>query len=255
MVAQAWREEGAQPSSHGVVSGVLTSLGVLTFTLAILSILPVRHHASDMSKPLFTYLREMQRGGVFELDEATRQVRDGTRHAQPRHVHFLENWMQWAAGFVYSPLRRTQDTHRLIAGGLAECSERSQILKGIAEAAGLPCRFVGLNGHVALEVFYQDRWHFADPEYGMVLPFSLRELEQPAQADYVRDSLAITVRNPWVTEHYMEILQSAEDNVVFPVGAAISPRLHRLEQLCAGLLWLLPSTCLALGWTLRLYRG
>lgn len=255
MVAQASREDGSQLSSPGVVSGVLTSLGVLTLTLAIISILPMRHRANDQSKALFTYLREMQRGGVFELEEATRLVLEGTRHAQPRHVHFLENWMQWTAGFVYSPLRRTQDTHRLISGGLAECSERSQILKGIAESAGLPCRFVGLNGHVALEVYFQDRWHFADPEYGIVLPFSLRELEQPAQASYLRDSLAITVRDPWMIDHYLDILLSTKDNVVFPVGESISPRLHRLEQLCAGMLWLLPSTCLALGWTLRFPRG
>ena len=254
MATQAWREEESR-SASGMVSGVLTSLGVLTFTLAILSILPVKHHAVDGSKELLAYRRDIRQGGVFELDEATRLVHDGTRHAQPRHIHFSENWMQWTTGWFYPPLRRTQDTDRLIAGGLAECSERSQILKGIAESAGLPCRFVGLTGHVALEVFYQDRWQFADPEYGIVFPCGLSELEQPAQDGYVRDMLATTVKAPWVIDHYMEILQSPEDNLVFPVGAAISPRLHRLEQLYAGLLWVFPSTCLALGWTLRLYRG
>lgn len=254
MVTQAWREDESQPSS-GLVSAVLTSLGVLTFTLAILSILPMKHREGDGSKELLSYLRDMQRGGVFELDIATRLVHDGTRHAQPRHIHFLENWMQWTTGFLYPPLRRTQDTYRLIAGGLAECSERSQILKGIAESAGLPCRFVGLTGHVALEVFYQDRWNFADPEYGIVFPCGLQELEQPSQDSYVRDMLATTAHAPWVIDHYMEILLSPADNVVFPVGAAISPRLHRLEQLFAGLLWIFPSTCLALGWTLRLYRA
>jgi hypothetical protein len=158
--------------------------------------------------------------------------------------------MQWALGLVYPPLARSQDTKRLIAGRLANCSERSQILKTIAEAAGCECRFVGLQGHVILEVRFQDQWHVADPDYGVVFPHSISQVEQEEYQPIVREQLSHAGHNPVAIENYVALLNSRHDNAILPSGSPLSPRLYTVEQLCRRLTWVIPLTLLGCGWLL-----
>jgi len=80
----------------------------------------------------------LQQGGPFDLDRTIQLIRRATLHSDDRRVAFSENWLQWAVGQFYQPASRTQSTEALIVGGIANCSERAQILKSLAEAAGIP---------------------------------------------------------------------------------------------------------------------
>jgi hypothetical protein len=154
-----------------------------------------------------------------------------------------ENWVQWIAGFLYVPLRRTQDADLLINGQNAECSERSQILKSIAEEFGFQCRFVGLGGHVVLEVAVDGDWQVADPEFGLTYPVNISRLAEESQESAVIDALRSHHVNDEQISNYLRILQSEEDNIRLPIGEPISPRLKLMEEACDWLAWIIPIAC------------
>jgi hypothetical protein len=193
------------------------------------------------------YLQELRAGQPFDLDEATRRVYRGTTHSVGRRVNLRENWLQRLLGQFYEPLSRTQDTERLIDGGFADCSERSQILKTIAEEAGCACRFIGLHGHVVLEVCLQGTWRIADADYGVTYPVGLAGLESAAGPLLVRGELAKNGYDAAAIDRYIELVHSVDDNVALPIGSPLSPRLWVLERCCNGLAWALPAACFAMG--------
>jgi len=196
---------------------------------------------------LDAYVASLRSGLTFDLADATHRIYEGTTHSDGRRIAITENWLQWTLGHLYAPLARTQNTELLLAGGLVNCSERSQILKSLAEEAGLTCRFVGLSGHVVLEVETPTGWRVADPDYGVVYPMGIAEWQHESSAPLIDQVLSAAGYPEPTIEHYLQIVHSASDNVVLPLGSALSPRLDRVERACRWLATAIPLGCLLLG--------
>ena len=203
--------------------------------------------APHQEGPIQEYISNMQRGAPFDLTEATGRIYQGTTHSVERRIAFSENWLHWTLGLLYAPLTRTQDTKHLLRVGLTDCSERSQILKTLAERAGHDCRFVGLGGHVVVEVKTSAGWQVADPDYGVAYPVGIAALQDETSTPLVVQSLSAAGYPPPTIERYLAIVQSADDNVVLPLGSPLSPRLHRVEQACSWLAIVIPLGCLLAG--------
>jgi hypothetical protein len=195
---------------------------------------------------LESYWRDIRSGADFNLRSATNLVFANTIHDDNRRIRFDENWIQWCLGQFYDPLLQTQDTARIIRGHRANCSGRCQILKAIAEAAGRECRFVGLNGHVVLEVLEGTNWRVADPDYNVVYSQSLTELENPTSQNIIRRALRGRYSRQAINT-YVAIFQTPDDNVRLPIGQAHSPRLNLAEQACKWMIWLTPLPLLLCG--------
>jgi hypothetical protein len=190
---------------------------------------------------LQSYVASLRRGTTpFNLADANHKVFVATRHSDDRRIALTENWLQWSLGHVYAPLARTQNAELLMASARGDCSERSQILKTLAEDAGHRCRFAGLSGHVVLEVETARRWQVADPDYGVVFPLGIETLQRPQAEPLIRSTLARSSYPPATIELYLSIVQSAKDNVVMPVGSPLSPRLAVVERWCERLALPLP---------------
>lgn len=63
--------------------------------------------------------------------------------------------------------------------GVGFCSQQSIIMAGILDENGIKANIVGLDGHVvvAAEVG-ADRWYVVDPDFGVVIPHSVAEIEE-----------------------------------------------------------------------------
>lgn len=229
-----------------VIGTLSIAVGCLLVALNIVG-LQDRWRGNPATAGLRQYYGKIRGGAAFDLLEATRQVNQGIVHIEPRHISISENWLQYSLGLLHAPLKTTQDTERLLDGGIANCSERAQILKSIAEAAGIPSRFVGLDGHVVLEVLQDNQWRMADPDYGVAFEFSVPQLARLEATDLVVRRLQEQGHSADSIARYLVILQSADNNVTMPVGTAISPRLHAIEQFCFWSAWLFPFALLALG--------
>lgn len=217
-----------------LAAAAMILLGVGLTTLAVTG--RVFHRQSSAAPSRLPGLGD----GSFDLVRANRAVFQATRHSDDRRVTLSENWLQWSLGQLYPPMARTQNAERLLAGVLANCSERSQILKSQAEQAGFRCRFVGLSGHVVLEVETASGWVVADPDYGIVYPFGIETLQRPGAQNLIRSTLTRSSYPPETIELYVAIMQSTADNVVLPVGSPLSPRLAVVEAWCELLALPLP---------------
>lgn len=225
---------------------LLAATGLLLFALPVadVTLLRARSTSHEPAASLKRYLDGIEAGNRFDLDEATSRVFHGTQHSDLRYIFLAENWLHALAGRLYAPLRHTQNTDRLVAGRLANCSERAQILKTAAEAAGRRCRFVGLQGHVVLEVWDQGNWRMADPDYGVTFPVGAKTLEKSECELLVRERLGEQGHPTGKIEAYLALLQSGSNNVFMPVGSSLSPRLLAVEVACQWFVWILPMVCL-----------
>jgi hypothetical protein len=230
------------------LAGVLASPGNASHTALIAGVAGAGQVPAECDRQgLRDYLAASENGAPFDLEKATRVVHQGTVHSDDRRIGLAENWLQWSLGRWYPPLSHVQNTRRLVSGGLANCSERAQILKSLAENTGHACRFVGLNGHVVLEVQWHGVWRVVDPDYGVVYDADLNELQTSVGLSQVRDKLAEAGYDSATIDRYVDILGSTKDNVVLPVGRPLSPRLFALEAACGWMAWVMPVCSVMLG--------
>ena len=181
----------------------------------------------------------------FSLEYVNQIVFETLVHSDSRRVLPQENWLLWAAGVFYEPLGRTQLPSRIVAGGGGLCNELSAVVNEVAMINGLQTRFIGLSGHVVAEVKTADGWQIADPDYGVVYPHGLKEMEKADMTPLIVNELAGKGYTPWKIDKYLTILQSADDNTTQSVNTAISPRLYAAELLAEWLKWIIPMVLLA----------
>lgn len=75
-------------------------------------------------------------------------------------------------------MSETWDTAEALQRGVGLCSQQAIALHGLLKMFGIQSRVLGLNGHVVCIVLVQDRWIVADPDYGVVVPIAIEELEK-----------------------------------------------------------------------------
>lgn len=201
-----------------ILGWTLLVIGTLSLSATICGAL-ARTRPFAPHHPLEDFVLSVRGGDMpFQLEAANNRVNAATVHLEPRHVYFSENWLQHFLGQFYTPLLSTQDTHRLIAGKIANCSERSQILKSIAEWSGYESRFVGLNGHVVLEVRIEGEWHTADPDYNLTFDMPVAELAASERTSLVFMNLLERGYDVSTINRYLEILQRIRLNRLSAVG-------------------------------------
>ena len=72
----------------------------------------------------------------------------------------------------------TWDTAEALQRGVGLCSQQAMALHGLLKMFGLQSRVLGLDGHVICIVLVDYRWIVADPDYGVVVPIAIEELEK-----------------------------------------------------------------------------
>lgn len=174
------------------------------------------------------------------LRVANEFVFENTQHDPDRQVQLWENWVQWIAGQFYSPLLRTQDPRLLAAQGKGDCSERAGILQWLLAEQGIASRFVGLGGHVVLEVEAAGSMWTLDPDYGLLFPFGVAAMCEVSPLP-IQIMLAQSGIDTQRAITYEAILRSADDNVFFPWNSALSPRLKLAERAFLWIFWCLPA--------------
>ncbi len=177
---------------------------------------------------------------IFDLDVVNEAIFNSIIHSDQRRIQIYENWLLWLAGKFYEPLSRTQNSERIVAGEGGICSEVAAVMNSIAIRNGLNARFIGLNGHVISEVQTVNGWRIADPDYGVTYPGSLKLLEGENGPVIIRNVLKAKGYRKDTIDSIIYFFQSSEDNVVFDVGVALSPRLYKFEIFAEWLKWIIP---------------
>ncbi|MCB2155998.1 hypothetical protein KQI84_14045 [bacterium] len=94
-----------------------------------------------------------------------------------------ENYLLWLASFVVpAKFQKYEftDTDKAIERGIGLCSQQAIIVTNALHARGIPVHIVGLAGHVVATAQVdaeKDEWWVLDPDFGVVIPHSMEEIE------------------------------------------------------------------------------
>lgn len=183
---------------------------------------------------------------VEDLEEINTIVFESIFHTGRRKYSFSENYILFLGGFLHEYISSPQNPAGIIKGGGGLCSEISAVMKRVLRRAGVKARFIGLRGHVALEVEVDDEWVVADPDYGVVYEYPLQVLEERAN-EIIPGALAEAGYPDEMIEAVVRVFMDSEENVALPPGQALSPRLALIENAANVLKWVLPAGLLVFG--------
>lgn len=158
-----------------------------------------------------------------------------------------ENWILHLASYVRpsSYLRyEFSDPSKAIERGVGLCSQQASIAAEALTSKGLDARMVSLGGHVVLqanvaESGQPDDWWVLDPDYRVVMPIALDELE--ANPMVVAKFYAAAGHGSETVQRVVGFYAAA-DNVVqsTPGAAAYHGKRAVLERASYLLIWIIP---------------
>ena len=176
----------------------------------------------------------------FNLEKMNNLIFESIQHSDKREILFFENWSQWILSKIYNPLKKTQDAILIVDSGMGICSEVATVMKKIALTNNLNSRIIGLNGHVLIEVYIDDKWYLADPDYGFIFDSSYEQilsLDNVQIKSLISKKLSSRGFNDKFTDTYFNIFTSIDDNIILSEGEFLSHRLYFLEMTLKSFNW------------------
>lgn len=176
----------------------------------------------------------------FNLEKMNNLIFESIQHSDKREILFFENWSQWILSKIYNPLKKTQDAILIVDSGMGICSEVVTVMKKIALTNNLNSRIIGLNGHVLIEVYIDDKWYLADPDYGFIFDSSYEQilsLDNVQIKSLISKKLSSRGFNDKFTDTYFNIFTSIDDNIILSEGEFLSHRLYFLEMTLKSFNW------------------
>lgn len=191
---------------------------------------------------------------------------------QPEHSAEYNIRLPWSENFILRALSYVdpkffamyefQDHHRALARGVGLCSQHAIITAGFLAEKGIPAKLIELQGHVILTAEVDEgQWWLVDPDYGVVVPFSLDDAEEHAKdAAAVYEAAGFSDYDVDKVEDFFK----TKDNVVYDGGAeTYQPKLWFIEMTSYWLKWLIPTMLMLpvffardrrlFGWLAQLY--
>ncbi len=202
---------------------------------------------SDVNPPL---------GRKAYVVKLTRAVRDCIGHYWDNdgidiynlRVPFHENYLLNIASYIspdYFLKFQFTDYRRAVERGDGLCSQHAIITSEILIEKDIPASVVRLAGHVVVQANVgsegSEEWWILDPDYGVVIPFSLSQIEKSPKVTrrfYEQEGVRDTATLAWLEDTF-----GAAGNIVLePVGArAYHRKLYYVERLSYMLIWLIPA--------------
>lgn len=178
-------------------------------------------------------------------------------HDEARHT-LASNWILYTAGFLHPTFRHmwspgimVNRSHSLL------CDQVSYLMLDLVRQQGFRARHIGLQGHVVMEVWYDDGWHLYDPDL---------EVIPKDESGHVLSLEELAQNEPLIAKYYgahplMPDLVRARQNHLYmntPEGARFDWKANILvviEQVAEVLKFILPLLMIAVGWLLLRKRS
>lgn len=160
-------------------------------------------------------------------------------------VPFHENFILFFSSYLWPEkfLRyEFADYRKAVERGVGGCSQHAIILSEVLYEKGIKSRIISLHGHVistAQVDAIDDEWWVLDPQYGVVVPFSIEKIEQDPNiiTSYYADAGYDTKSIEAVRIHYEDGVWSITEGY----GMGDFNRLTALyEKISYVLIWVIP---------------
>jgi hypothetical protein len=160
------------------------------------------------------------------------------------HIPFNENYILYTAGFLFpNEFNKYEllDYHQAVERAVGLCSQHAIVATAILSERGIPARIIGLDGHVVLQAQVDvktNEWWIFDPDYGVVIPNNIDQVEQNPQIIapyYARAGYSQSIISD------LESIYGPEGNVKLSEGVnPYSPKKAIYEPLSYFLIWVIP---------------
>lgn len=210
------------------------------------------------------YLTQLSR---LVSDSVMHYWEDENREEYRIMLPWTENFILRALAYVhpkYFARYEFQDHRKAIARGVGLCSQHAIITAGFLAEQGIPAKLIELHGHVILTAEVDEgQWWLLDPDYGLVLPFSLQEAEEnPAEVAQFYHRAGFSDYDVDKVEEFFR----TDNNIIFDGGAeSYQTWLFVIEKISYVAKWAIPVGLLLPVfftkdkriwlWTLRLWRS
>jgi len=167
-----------------------------------------------------------------------------------------ENYLLFLAQYVYPEQYRKyafHDYRKAIARGVGLCNQQAMVLAQVLERAGVAARIVALSGHVVVMARVDpatDRWWVLDPDYGVIVPHSIREIER--NPELIRAAYAAAGYDAATIDGLVQVYASP-GNSVWPSARTYFGRKYYVEVAAYVAIWAIP-VLLLLPWPLARAR-
>jgi hypothetical protein len=185
------------------------------------------------------------------VQNLTRDVSVGIRHywldegidEYHLRVPVQENYLLYLGSFVrpdrYMKYEFT-DYHKAVERGVGMCSQCVVIVAEVLREKHIHSRIVSFGEHVVvLAQVGNDEWWVLDPDYGVTIPYSLKEIQ--ANPDLVRESY---VETGWTAQPIANLMRIyGHDDPTFYRGdgaRSYHAKLWIVEKLCYIMIWIIP---------------
>lgn len=170
-------------------------------------------------------------------------------------IPLWENWSLHTLGVMNPSFQKYRywNHEKEFERGIGLCGNLSAVLVGYLTENGIPARVVGLEGHVVVTAEVRPGvWYIFDPDYGVVLPHSLEQVQNdPGLVDAAYATATDANMRGMVVSYYA----TPENNTIDPGGRDGyysgwdgSAEIYReREQFMELLKWVMPSGMLAIG--------
>lgn len=168
---------------------------------------------------------------------------------QDEHREEYRIMLPWSENFIlrsmayfnpkYFARYEFQDHRKAIARGVGLCSQHAIIAAGFLAEQGIPAKLIELTGHVILTAEVDEgQWWLLDPDYGLVLPFSLEQAEEnPAEVALFYERAGFSDYDVDKVEDFFR----TDNNIMFDGGAATYQTwLYVIEKVSYFAKWFLP---------------
>jgi hypothetical protein len=194
---------------------------------------------------------------------ANQVVYDSMVHGDPSsdlgrwrlEVPVWENWSLHGLGVMNPAFRKYRfwSHEKEFERGIGLCGHLSAILIGYMNENGIPARIVGLQGHVVVTAEVRPGvWYIFDPDYGVVMPHSLDEVE--ANPDLVHQAY-MNATDERMRNMVVDFYRSDVDNSIDPSGRdgmysgldGSAEVFRQRERLAEQIKWPVPAGLMATG--------
>jgi hypothetical protein len=166
-------------------------------------------------------------------------------------IPFYENWILAGLGYIYPSIYNTyeycnyKDTVRR---GIGLCSQHAIALTDFLNENNILSYVVGLDGHVVSTAQVNEKtWWILDPDFGIIIPFSLSEIENSPQIVSAYYKNIPSLKNPNEELKDFEKIYGFSGNIVYPdalignVGYIdCNWKKVFIEKLSVILIWIIP---------------
>ncbi len=162
-------------------------------------------------------------------------------------VPFYENYILWGTSFIFPDLfvkYQFVDYHRAVERGVGLCSQQAFVLTGILRERGIKADIVGLDGHVVVTApvdTAQNTWWIFDPDYGVVIPNNIAQIE--ANPELVRPYYAAAGYTPKKVDSLVSYYEGSGNQVTDGI-IGYSRFRYYYEYASYVMIWIIPALLL-----------